>query len=100
MRKLNFVPLFLFIAVAAFWASALNSTPNLTKQPTLYVVAYAHLDTQWRWDYPQTINEYIPKTMHDNFRALRKVSALRLQLQWRKPLSHDEGILSGGLRAD
>ncbi len=26
--------------------------PELTKQPTLYVVGYAHLDTQWRWEYP------------------------------------------------
>jgi len=23
--------------------------PDVTKQPTLYVVPYAHLDTQWRW---------------------------------------------------
>ena len=28
---------------------------DLTHEPTLYVVAYAHLDTQWRWDYPTTI---------------------------------------------
>jgi len=26
---------------------------DLTKEPTLYVVGYAHLDTQWRWDYPK-----------------------------------------------
>jgi len=31
--------------------------------PTLYVVGYAHLDTEWRWDYPTTIREYSPKTM-------------------------------------
>ena len=24
------------------------------KTPTLYVVGYAHLDTEWRWDYPTT----------------------------------------------
>ena len=41
--------------------------PDLTKQPTLYVVGYAHLDTQWRWDYKQTIQEYLPKTLRDNF---------------------------------
>ena len=46
--------------------------PDLSKQPTLYVVAYAHLDTQWRWQYPQVINEYIPKTMHDNFALFEK----------------------------
>jgi len=27
---------------------------DITKEPTLYVVGYAHLDTQWRWEFPQT----------------------------------------------
>ena len=46
--------------------------PDLTKQPTLYVVGYAHLDTQWRWEFPQVINEYLPKTMHLNFDLFEK----------------------------
>jgi alpha-mannosidase len=46
--------------------------PDLTKQPTLYVVAYSHLDTQWRWEYPRVINDYIPKTLHDNFALIDK----------------------------
>src|ERR1035438_7738542 len=48
------------------------AAPNFTKQPTLYVVPYAHLDTQWRWEYPQTINEYIRNTMRDNFLLFEK----------------------------
>lgn len=36
--------------------------------PTLYVVGYAHLDTQWNWDYVQTIQRYLPSTMLDNFK--------------------------------
>jgi alpha-mannosidase len=40
---------------------------DLTKQPTLFVVGYAHLDTEWRWEYPQVIREYLAKTLHDNF---------------------------------
>src|ERR1051326_7823056 len=32
-------------------------------------------------------------------RALREVSALRLQLQRRQPLPHDQGVLPGRLRA-
>ena len=36
-------------------------------EPTLYVVGYAHLDTQWRWCYPLTIGQYIPDTMQQNF---------------------------------
>ena len=45
--------------------------PDLTK-PTLYVVGYAHLDTEWRWEYPQVISEYLPKTMHANFDLFEK----------------------------
>src|SRR6266568_8701188 len=41
--------------------------PNLAKEPTLYIVGYAHLDTEWRWEYPQVIQEYLTKTMRNNF---------------------------------
>src|SRR5579863_2940093 len=46
--------------------------PDLSKQPTLYVVGYAHLDTEWRWEYPQVISEYLRKTMEDNFTLFDK----------------------------
>jgi alpha-mannosidase len=46
--------------------------PDLSKQPTLYVVGYAHLDTEWRWEYPLVINDYIRKTMEDNFKLFEK----------------------------
>src|ERR1700677_3964589 len=46
--------------------------PDLSKQPTLYVVGYAHLDTEWRWEYPQVIDEYLRKTMEDNFALIDK----------------------------
>src|ERR1041385_8609997 len=49
-----------------------SSPPDLTKNPTLYVVGYAHLDTEWRWEYPQVIDEYIRKTMEDNFKLFEK----------------------------
>jgi alpha-mannosidase len=52
--------------------SAQTTQPDLSKEPTLYVVAYAHLDTQWRWEYPRVINDYIPKTLHDNFALIDK----------------------------
>jgi alpha-mannosidase len=45
---------------------------DLTRQPTLYVVGYAHLDTEWRWDYVTTIKDYIPKTMRLNFDWIEK----------------------------
>src|SRR5579859_6010340 len=44
-----------------------QSAPDLNKQPTLYVVGYAHLDTEWRWEYPQSIQEYLSKTLRNNF---------------------------------
>ena len=53
------------------WAQS-ASVPNLSKQPTLYVVGYAHLDTEWRWEYPQVIDEYLRRTMDDNFRLIEK----------------------------
>ncbi len=40
--------------------------------PTLFVVGYAHLDTQWRWDYVTTIREYLPKTIRVNLDLLEK----------------------------
>ncbi len=46
--------------------------PDITKQPTLYVVPYAHLDTQWRWEFPQVISEYLLKTMRVNFDYMDK----------------------------
>lgn len=49
-----------------------NATPDLTKRPTLYVVGYAHLDTEWRWEYPQVINEFLANTLHDNFALFKK----------------------------
>ena len=40
---------------------------DLATEPVLYTVGYAHLDTQWRWDYPETISKYIKSTLDDNF---------------------------------
>lgn len=47
-------------------------SPDITQVPTLYVVPYAHLDTQWRWEMPQTISEYLLKTMRVNFDYMEK----------------------------
>src|SRR5687768_10995850 len=52
--------------------TAKSPRPNLAKEPTLYVVGYAHLDTEWRWEYPQTIQEYLTKTMRNNFMLFEK----------------------------
>ncbi len=49
-----------------------SAKPDLTKQPTLYVVGYAHLDTEWRWEYPQVISEYLRNTLEQNFALFDK----------------------------
>jgi alpha-mannosidase len=63
---------FSFAYVQAVVQAQTTQKPDLSKQPTLYAVGYAHLDTEWRWEYPQVINEYIRKTMEDNFRLIEK----------------------------
>ena len=40
---------------------------DLSKDPTLYLIGYSHLDTEWRWTYPQVIREFLPNTLHQNF---------------------------------
>jgi alpha-mannosidase len=67
-----FLLLVVSLCVYAARAQAPPTDPDLTKEPTLYVVGYAHLDTQWRWEYPQVIREFLPKTMHDNFALFEK----------------------------
>ena len=59
----------LVLAVACFAQTTVqtDNKPDLSKEPTLFVVGYAHLDTEWRWEYPQVINEYLRKTMEENF---------------------------------
>jgi alpha-mannosidase len=55
------------LALAAVTDGQTMTSPDITKTPTLFVVPYAHLDTQWRWEFPQTISEFLPKTMQLNF---------------------------------
>jgi alpha-mannosidase len=71
----RFMKSFLFAALMALCLHAQAQTmeaPDITKQPTLYVVPYAHLDTQWRWEFPQVISEYLLKTMRVNFDYMDK----------------------------
>ena len=45
---------------------------DISKDKVLYTVGYAHLDTEWNWDYPTTINEYIKNIMTENFHLFEK----------------------------
>lgn len=55
-------------------AAAPTHTPkyDLSKDKVLYCVGYAHLDTQWRWDFPTTIDKYIRDTLDQNFALFEK----------------------------
>jgi alpha-mannosidase len=74
MRLLQRLPLLSLAGMIALGAALAQTVkaPDITKQPTLYVVPYAHLDTQWRWEFPQTISEYLLKTMRVNFDLIEK----------------------------
>src|SRR5213592_3822624 len=56
----------------ALAAATTQPSIDLGKQKTLYVVGYAHLDTQWRWAYPLVIREVLANTLHDNFALIEK----------------------------
>ncbi len=49
-----------------------DAPPLDLTRPTLFVVGYAHLDTQWRWTYADTIREFIPATLKRNFALFEK----------------------------
>ncbi|MCB9853653.1 MAG: alpha-mannosidase [Phycisphaerales bacterium] len=53
--------------ICALISAAMISALVRAQEPTLYTVGYAHLDTQWRWTYKASIEQYLPATMHDNF---------------------------------
>ena len=40
---------------------------DLSQEKVLYCVGYAHLDTQWRWDFCKTIDQFILDTLDQNF---------------------------------
>ncbi len=71
IKRLCLVSFALVITFAVLRAQTVKA-PDITKTPTLYVVPYAHLDTQWRWEFPQTISEYLLKTMRVNFYLMDK----------------------------
>ncbi|MCB9852096.1 MAG: alpha-mannosidase [Phycisphaerales bacterium] len=47
-------------------------THDLAKEKILYCIGYAHLDTQWRWDFQTTIDEFVRDTLDHNFDRFEK----------------------------
>ena len=57
------------LLVVALLAAA---TLAAQEQPKVYMVANAHMDTQWRWTIQRTIGEYIPNTLLQNFALMEQ----------------------------
>lgn len=74
MKRITALFFLLTIASATAGAQPRERRANydLTKGRTLYTVGYAHLDTQWNWDYVTTIDEYLYNTLVDNFELFEK----------------------------
>src|SRR5580658_5845198 len=75
-RQLPRAALLVASACAGVFGSIATAQTNaplvLAHQPTLFEVGYSHLDTEWRWGYPQVISEFLPNTVHDNLQLFEK----------------------------
>ena len=74
MRKLScllFLSIFLPILIKAQPIEK-REKYDISKDKVLYTIGYAHLDTEWNWDYPNTINEFIKNIMTENFYLFEK----------------------------
>lgn len=75
-KKYALIGLWVFFFLFSFFfappSAPAQAKHDLSKDKILFTVGYAHLDTQWRWDYQKTIQEYIWKTMVDNFALFEK----------------------------
>lgn len=64
-----------FLATSALLCCLLQihaNEPVTGDIPTVYMVANAHHDTQWNWTVQQTIREFIPNTLYQNFALMDK----------------------------
>ncbi|RYG35827.1 alpha-mannosidase, partial [bacterium] len=52
---------------AAALATVSAAQTDFRKDPTLYIVGYSHLDTEWCWTYRHSIRDFVPKTLRENF---------------------------------
>ncbi|MEI6455661.1 MAG: glycoside hydrolase family 38 C-terminal domain-containing protein [bacterium] len=78
MKRVITITVFLFFILVpgALMAQPEPAKPapryDLSVIPVLFTVGYAHLDTEWRWDYEETINKFLRSTLDENFTMLEK----------------------------
>lgn len=62
-----------FLLVAASLSAAQTKPPlDLKNDPTVFLVGYSHLDTEWNWTYRQSIQDFVPRTLRENFALFEK----------------------------
>lgn len=75
-KKLCLLPGALLLGTMATFAQVADHTAyNIQHDRVLYTIGYAHLDTEWNWDYPETIETSIKNTMTQNFHLFEKYPA-------------------------
>src|SRR2546425_11480544 len=57
----------LVLAAIGFTVCNRVSALDPTHDRILYAVGYGHLDDQWNWTIQETINNFIPDSLHQNF---------------------------------
>ena len=93
--KKSIIPALLMLL--SYTVQAQNPTYDLSKDKVLYTVGYAHLDTEWNWDYPVNHQQLHQKHHAGELPFVREVPRIRVQLHWIQALRNDEGILPGTL---
>lgn len=68
------------------------------KKAKAYMVADAHLDTQWNWDVQTTIKEYVWNTINQNLFLLKKYPNYVFNFEGGVKYLMDEGVLSCTIR--
>src|SRR5208283_5559180 len=71
--KIPFLLSVLLLPVILFAQTTPMKKPyDISKDKVLYTIGYSHLDTEWNWDYPTSIDEYIKNIMTENFHLFEK----------------------------
>ena len=70
MKKACITLLSIMLAIAVNCSA--QESDGAVKSGTVYMVADAHMDTQWNWDVQTTIRSYIWDTMVQNFHLFRQ----------------------------
>lgn len=72
MRRAWSVLAIFLLLLTSGGAKLSTQQPEPSMKPTLYLVATAHLDTQWNWTVQDTIRQFVPDTFYTNFKLFEK----------------------------